>query len=208
MMINVLLVEDHLVVAEGIASMLKGLPGFGQIHHAASCADALAALGEARADLILLDVNLPDGNGIDLCAAIRRMDSSVHIICLSTFNHAGIIQKMLDSGAEGYLMKNCTSEELVAAIETVFGGKRYIAKEVKEILDVNKPLLRSGTPVFTKREKEVLVLIAEGLTTPEIAEKLFISQLTVISHRKSLLDKTTSKNTAQLVQFCFTNGLL
>lgn len=207
-MINVLLVEDHLVVAEGIAAMFKELPNFGQIHHAASCANALVVLREEKPDLVLLDVNLPDGSGIDLCATIKRLDQAPRVIALSTFNHAGIIQKMLDSGAEGYLMKNCTSEELLAAIETVFDGRRYISEEVREILKVNKPLLRSGTPVFTKREKEVLQLIAKGLTTNEIAEKLFISHLTVISHRKSLLDKTTAKNTAQLVQFCFTNGLL
>lgn len=158
-------------------------------------------------DIILLDINLPDCNGIELCLTLKQQAPTIRIIALSTYNQAGIINKMLENGADSYLLKNTSSEELLETIDKVSSGKKFLTPEIKKILD-NNSLTTYKTPVFTKREKEVLALIAEGLTNQEIADKLFISQLTVISHRKSLLEKTESKNTAQLIKYCFEFGLL
>jgi DNA-binding NarL/FixJ family response regulator len=205
---NILLIEDHQVVAEGISAILNDGEWVNQVFQVSDGKSGLDFLEEnPQIDLVLLDINLPDCSGIELCVTLKQKYPSLKIIALSTFNQSGIIQKMLDNGADSYLLKNASSEELKESIEKVISGKQFLTAEIKEILKNNVPL-SSKTPVFTKREKEVLALIAEGLTNQEIADRLFISQLTVISHRKSLLEKTASKNTAQLIKYCFEFGLL
>ena len=205
---KILMIEDHQVVAQGISTMLNELNYVEKVEQVSEGNAGIEFLEQnPDTDIVLLDINLPDGNGIEFCASIRQQFPEVGIIALSTFNQAGIINKMLENGADSYLLKNTSSEELIEAIEKVSSGKKYLTPEIKEILN-NTSSTNSKTPVLTKREKEVLVLIAEGLTNQEIADKLFISQLTVISHRKSLLEKTESKNTAQLIKYCFEFGLL
>lgn len=205
---KILMIEDHQVVAEGISTMLTELSYVETVDHVSEGKAGLEFLEQnPDTDIILLDINLPDGNGIEFCNDIRHQFPEVGIIALSTFNQAGIIQKMLENGADSYLLKNTSSDELIETIEKVSSGKKFLPPSIRKILSNNIPAT-SKTPVFTKREKEVLALIAEGLTNQEIADRLFISQLTVISHRKSLLEKTASKNTAQLIKYCFEFGLL
>lgn len=202
------MIEDHQVVAEGISAILNDWEWVEQVFQVSDGKSGLDFLEEnPNIDLVLLDINLPDCSGIELFVTLKQKYPSLKIIALSTFNQSGIIQKMLDNGADSYLLKNARSEDLKESIEKVISRKKFLTAEIKEILKNNLPL-SSKTPVFTKREKEVLVLIAEGLTNQEIAYRLFISQLTVISHRKSLLEKTASKNTAQLIKHCFEFGLL
>lgn len=205
---KILIIEDHKVVAEGISTMLKDLAFVQSVSHATDGNSGLKFLKEnSDTGIVLLDINLPDGSGIEFCTAIKQQFPKTGIIALSTYNQAGIINKMLENGADSYLLKNTGSEELIDVIEKVSSGKKYLTPSIRKILSGNEPASYK-TPVFTKREKEVLALIAEGLTNQEIADKLFISQLTVISHRKSLLEKTESKNTAQLIKYCFEFGLL
>ena len=205
---KILMIEDHQVVAQGISTMLNELNYVEKVEQVSEGNAGIEFLEQnPDTDIILLDINLPDGNGIEFCANIRQQFPEVGIIALSTFNQAGIINKMLENGADSYLLKNTSSDELIETIEKVSSGKKFLPSSIRKILSDNIPTT-SKTPVFTKREKEVLALIAEGLTNQEIADKLFISQLTVISHRKSLLEKTESKNTAQLIKYCFEFGLL
>lgn len=205
---KILIIEDHKVVAEGIATMLSELHFVESMAHVSDGSSGLAFLEEnPETDILLLDINLPDCNGIELCVTIKQKFPKIGIIALSTFNQAGIIRKMLENGADTYLLKNSSSEDLILALEMVSSGRKFLSGDIKKILAQNS-LVVSKTPVFTKREKEVLLLIAEGLTNQEIANRLFISHLTVISHRKSLLEKTESKNTAQLIKYCFEFGLL
>lgn len=208
-MLHILIIEDHQVVAEGISAMLNEINFIESVAHVSDGNSGMEFLSQnSNTDIILLDINLPDCNGIELCAAIKQKNSKVGIIALSTYNQAGIINKMLENGADAYLLKNTGLEELVLAIEKVSSGKKFLPPEIKTILSRSSSLTTTKSPVFTKREKEVLTLIAEGNTNIKIADKLFISQLTVISHRKSLLEKTNSKNTAQLIKYCFEFGLL
>lgn len=205
---RILMIEDHQVVAQGISTMLNELNYVEKVEQVSEGNAGIEFLKQnPDTDIILLDINLPDGNGIEFCANIRQQFPEVGIIALSTFNQAGIINKMLENGADSYLLKNTSSDELIETIEKVSSGKKFLPSSIRKILSDNIPTT-SKTPVFTKREKEVLALISEGLTNQEIADKLFISQLTVISHRKSLLEKTESKNTAQLIKYCFEFGLL
>lgn len=207
-MIRALIIEDHQVVAEGLCSVLREDPSIVEVLWAETAEKGLLLLSENSIDFILIDINLPDKSGLELCKEIKLLYPSIPMIALSTYSQAGIINRMIENGAMGYVMKNASSEELHEAIKTVFAADLFFCKEAQEILKSNSESMTHKSPVFTKREKEVLYLIADGLTNEQIAEKLFISRLTVISHRKSLVEKTETKNTAQLVKYCFENGLL
>lgn len=194
---KVFIVDDHYMVVEGIRSLLqneKYIEWAGHASHAASC---LAFLEKQLPDVILMDINLPDKSGIDLCKEVNEKYPSVFIIGLSTFNQQSFIEKMMENGASGYVLKNATQEELMEAIHTVMKGKTFLSEEASQSLRKNTDADR---PVITRREKEILELIAEGLTNNEIAQKIFISSSTVDTHRKNLLAKLNARNTAALVK--------
>lgn len=193
---KVFIVDDHYMVIEGIRSLLQNEKGVEWAGHATNAASCLAFLQQHQPDVILMDINLPDKSGIDLCKEVKEKYPSVFIIGLSTFNQQSFIEKMIDSGASGYVLKNASQVELMEAIEAVAKGKTYLSEEASQTLRRNE----STNIVLTRREKEVLELIAEGLTNSEIGQKLFIGTTTVDTHRKNLLAKFEVKNTALLVR--------
>jgi DNA-binding NarL/FixJ family response regulator len=192
---RVFIVDDHYMVIEGIRSLLQNEKGIEWTGHATNAASCLSFLQHQLPDIILMDISMPDKSGIDLCKEVKEKYPSVFIIGLSTFNQQSFIQKMMDNGASGYVLKNATQEELMEAIELVARGKTYLSVEVSRLLRKQD----DSNIVLTRREKEVLELIAEGLTNNEIGEKLFISPSTVDTHRKNLLAKFDAKNTASLI---------
>jgi DNA-binding NarL/FixJ family response regulator len=196
MAISVFIVDDHYMVIEGIRSLLQNEKKIEWMGHAMNAASCLAFLEKQQPDVILMDINLPDKSGIDLCKEVKEKYPSVFIVGLSTFNQQSFIQKMMDNGASGYVLKNATQEELTDAIGTVIKGKTYVSEEASHTLRKED----AATIVLTRREKEVLGLIADGMTNAEIAQKLFISVTTVDTHRKNLLAKLEAKNTASLVR--------
>jgi DNA-binding NarL/FixJ family response regulator len=197
MVTKVFIVDDHYMVIEGIRSLLQNEKGIEWVGHASTAASCLAFLQQHQPDVILMDINLPDKNGIELCKEVRLQYPAVYIIGLSTFNQQSFIQKMMDNGASGYVLKNATQEELMEAIETVAKGRTFLSDEAAQSLKKN---ISGDTPVLTRREKEVLELIAEGMTNNEIAQKLFISVTTVDTHRKNLLAKFECRNIAALIK--------
>lgn len=197
MVTRVFIVDDHYMVIEGIRSLLQNEPSIEWAGHAMTAASCMAFLQQNEVDVILMDINLPDQSGIDLCAAVKKAYPLVFILGLSTFNQQSFIQKMIENGASGYLLKNASREELREGIQTVMKGKLYLSGEAAQ------SLRQAGTqsiPVLTRREKEVLEWIAEGMTNNEIAQKLFISVTTVDTHRKNLLAKFEVKNVAALIR--------
>jgi len=190
------IVDDHYMIIEGIRSLVQHEKGIEWIGHAMNAASCLAFLKKQLPDIILMDISLPDKSGIDLCGEVKEKYPSVFIIGLSTFNQQSFIEKMMDNGASGYVLKNVTQEELVQAIEVVSKGKTYLSDEASQTLRKSK----DAGIVLTRREKEVLQMIAEGLTNNEVAAKLFISPLTVDTHRKNLLVKFEVNNTAHLIK--------
>lgn len=193
---SVFIVDDHYMVIEGIRSLLQNEKNIEWAGHASNAGSCLAFLKQRLPDVILMDINLPDKSGIDLCKEVKERYPSVFIIGLSTFNQQSFIQKMMDNGASGYVLKNATQDELLEAIATVIKGKIYMNEEVSQTLRKSD----SGTIVLTRREKEVLDLIAEGMTNAEIASKLFVSVTTVDTHRKNLLAKFDARNIASLIR--------
>jgi DNA-binding NarL/FixJ family response regulator len=196
MPIKVFIVDDHYMVIEGIRSLLHNESSIEWTGHAMNADSCLAFLRQYQPDVLLMDISLPDKTGIELCKEVKKNYPAVFIIGLSTFNQQSFIQKMMDNGASGYVLKNATQDELMKAITSVASGKIYLSFEAGKTLQ----RMKTGPVILTRREKEVLELIAEGLTNNEIAAKLFVGSTTVDTHRKNLLTKFEVKNTASLIR--------
>jgi two-component system nitrate/nitrite response regulator NarL len=200
---KILVVDDHPMVLEGMRSMLTGIPFVKVTGLAQNAYQAIDHLKEILPDIVITDINMPEISGIELSSKIRKEYPNVKIIAMSTYNERSYISQMVQAGASGYLLKSASREELEEAILTVSSGKLYMSLE----LDISREEIKK-MPVLTTREREVLVLIAEGLTNPQIAEKLFVSPHTVDSHRKNLLTKFEVNNTAGLIKWAVKNGLI
>ena len=201
--IKVFIVDDHYMVVEGIRSLLQNEPGIDWLGHASNAESCLAFLKNQLPDVILMDINMPGKSGIELCKDVKLKYNSVFVLGLSTFNQQSLIQNMMNSGASGYVLKNASQRELLDAIEAIAQGKEYLSDEVAAILKTDE-----SAPVVTRREKEVLELLADGLTNNEIAEKLFVSAATVDTHRKSLIAKLGAKNTPELIKLAFVHKII
>lgn len=206
-MISVFIVDDHPVVIEGIRSLLINESGIDWHGHALTASGCSAYFEYSDVDVILMDINLPDKSGIELCAEIKKKKPGIKILALSTLNQPSYIHKMIESGASGYILKNADKEELLEAIKDVSEGKTHLCLEALEVIK-NSRNSETGKPILTRREKEILALIAEGLTNIEMSEKLFVSPWTVDSHRKSIMTKLNTKNTALLIKYAIENGLV
>jgi DNA-binding NarL/FixJ family response regulator len=208
-MIRILLVDDHPMITEGIKSLLSLADNIIIVGCAHDAGTATGFLAQELVDVMLLDVNLPGVDGIEFCRKVTAAYASIKILGISSFKERSYISRMIESGATGYVLKSVSRDELIEAIHSVYAGKIYLNKEITEILvkserDANPKI----TPFLTRRENEVLACIAEGLTNPKIAEKLFVSPLTIDSHRKNLLAKFEVKNTASLIKIAVENGLI
>lgn len=193
---RILIVDDHPLVIEGIKTLLLQHKSVTVAGSAVNASEALKILKETTVDIIFLDVNLPDINGIELCKIIKTDYPAIHCLALSTFNDRSYVSKMIQNGASGYLLKNSTREELFEAIDKIDDGGIYLNLELQP-----KTYSRfEAKPILTRREKEVLFEIAEGLTNQQIAEKLCISITTVSTHRQNLMLKLEANNTAVLIK--------
>ena len=207
-MINVFIIDDHPMVLEGIRTLLLNDANFKIVGTADSAFAALDFLKNNKdADVVLLDINLPDINGIDLCAKLVKEFPALHVLAMSTFKEQSYISRMMENGASGYVLKSVSADELKKAIEHINNGNIYLTNDIAQLM-IQGQREKNKLPVLTSREKEVLACIAEGLTNNQIAEKLFISPLTVDSHRKNLLAKFNVKNTAMLIKVAVENKLL
>lgn len=202
-MVKLLIVDDHPLVIDGLKTMLKDI-GYIQIAGAVKNGrDALAFLEEnPDTSVVLLDINLPDTDGLRVCEQIRATNKNVKIIGLTYVNEAGIITQLIKKGGNGYLLKNMEREELITAIDQVMDGSVYLSKAANEKIVQQLQaydLPGNSLPALTRREKEILQLLAKGLTSNEIAEKLFLSTFTVDTHRRNMLQKFNVHNTQALI---------
>jgi DNA-binding NarL/FixJ family response regulator len=205
-MIKVYIIDDHQMIIEGIYSLLQGQSDIEWMGGCKLPADLLNFLQHSRPDVLLMDINLPGQSGLDLCSEVTAKYPGIRIIGLSTTNEASVIRKMQKNGASGYLLKDASRQEIVTAIHEVNKGKNYISFSVAESLKKNAG--NQALAVLTKREKEILKLIAEGLTNQEIAILLFLNINTVDTHRKNMLTKFGAKNTAALIMIAVSNHLI
>ncbi|PSL47997.1 LuxR family two component transcriptional regulator [Chitinophaga niastensis] len=207
-MIRLYFVDDHPLILEGLRALLsleKDIQLAGETRTGVSCLNFLV---NHTADVILLDTLLPDISGAELCAIIKKLYPGVVVLGLSYHKDYSNIAGMLESGASGCLMKNADKEELLKAIHEVYAGHTYLSAELEHALKAEGRVSKTQQLHITKREKEVLWLIANGHTNHEIAEKLFISADTVDSHRRNLLGKFHARNTAMLIKCAIDYKLL
>jgi DNA-binding NarL/FixJ family response regulator len=210
-MIKVAITDDHPLIVSGIRDILNEADDVLLVNEYATAKDSDAGLEMHQPDVLLLDINLPDGDGVDLCKKYHRAYPDLKIIALTTYNQTMLVKNMMKNGASGYLLKNTSREELLQAIRSVVAGEQYLQTEIKEALlsaSLGNPRRESYVPKLTRREKEVLGLIVEEMTTAEIAEHLFISPKTVESHRLNLIQKLGVRNSAGLVKEALTKDLL
>lgn len=205
--IGVFIVDDHYMVVEGIRSLLHQDNEIELVGHASNAASCLAFLNQDEPDVVLMDISMPGKNGIELCKEVKEKYPYVKVLGLSTFDDKVFVQKMMENGASGYVLKNASKQELSKAIQMVFKGQKYLSFGASNALKTAKKD-QEEIPFITRREKDVLLLIADGYTNAEIGERLFISQATVDTHRKSLLAKFNMRNTAALIRFVTQHNLI
>jgi DNA-binding NarL/FixJ family response regulator len=202
-MVKILIVDDHPLVIDGIRTMLKD-EGYLSIEAAVKNGkDALEFMeNENAVDIILLDINLPDIDGLKLCEMLRQKNKTIKILGLTYINEAGIITQLIKKGANGYLLKNMEKCELIDAINKVMDGHLYLSaaanEKIVQQLQAHE-LPKDHVPALTRREKEILQLLVKGFTSQEIASQLFLSTYTVDSHRRNMLQKFNVHNTQSLL---------
>lgn len=215
-MIEIVLAEDHNIVRNGIISLLEKEP---DVHVAGAATNGREVLdlleNGTHADVILADMNMPEMGGIDLTVSIKEKYPDCKVIILSALDHEKYVIKAFQAGASGYLLKSVSADELVFAVKHTLVNNLYICSELtskflKRLLTIPDPetLQEVNDIEFSTKDIEVLGLITEGYTNQEIADKLFIGKRTVESQRQALIDKTGSRNTAALVRFAITNGIV
>ena len=211
--IKILLADDHKIFRDGIRSILEKEKDIAVVDEAANGKEILEKLENLEVDVIILDIDIGKPSGIEVTEILSEKYPDVKILILSMIGLHDFVIQALEKGATGYILKNTGKDEVITAIRSVAKGDSYFSKEVSSILveQLNKPRTikkRSEGIPLTAREVEVLQLIAQEFSNPEIAEKLFISIRTVDTHRRNLLEKLGLKNTAGLVKYAMMKGLV
>lgn len=214
-MIRVMIADDHNMFVEGIESILEGHDHIQVVSKVYTGNEVFEKMPTVHPDVILLDINLPGLNGLEVCQRLSKEYPDVKVLALSMHNEESFVTEILKYGAQGYILKNTGKKELISAIETIHSGQSYFSEEVTETIMKSLVNQRTGTkktaslaPKISRREKDVLELIMKEFTTQEIADTLFISLKTVESHRRSLLTKLNVRNTAGLVRVAIENQLI
>ena len=211
-MIKILIADDHKVFREGIASILEEQDHFFIAGQAENGNEVLTLLEKESVDVILMDISMGETSGIDTTKKVLEKYPEIKVLVLSMHNESDYIINVINEGACGYLLKDCGSIELIKAINEVHKGNIYYSQEVAGIMAKyisNKNKRKQSSDIkLTNRESEILKLIANEYTNPEIAAELFISIRTVDTHRRNILEKLGVKNTAGLVKYAMKSGLV
>ena len=207
MSIRIIIADDHRVFIDGMKAMLKEISGLEVIADAENGNQLIEQAGKHKPDVILTDIQMPLKDGIDATKEIHKLYPEIKIVALTMLNESMFIKKMLEAGASGYVLKTIDKEELIKVIRKVAAGEKHFSAEVTAQL-MNNFSQKSPLDILTKREREILSLIAQGLTDKEIAEKVFLSPLTATTHRKNILSKLGLKNKVELTRFALENKLI
>ena len=197
--LHIVLVDDHPIVLEGLKALVGKESHLCVTGAFTSGSEALEFIKTQPTDVVLLDISLPDINGADLCREIKKHIPRTIVLILSNHTERSIIMQAIQSGANGYFLKNTSLPELRQAIYHALDGNIVFGKAIQEIISHPLPEDFGGIPPITKREKEILGLVAAGKTSNDIAKELFLSVLTVDTHRKNLIHKFKVKNVAELI---------
>lgn len=204
---KVLIVEDHPIVSDSLFRLINDTFENTTCVHAGTGSKGLSYLNGNHFDIILLDINLPDMSGIEFSSRARSRFPELRILVVTSLAQRHVIDMAIQSGVLGFVLKTSDVRDITEGIRQVMDGNPYFGLGVKDLME-GRSVSGSSEPVITKRESEILWLIADGFTNQEIADRLFISSSTVDSHRKNLLVKFNSKNTASLVKTAISKGII
>ncbi len=211
--IRVLISDDHKIVRDGIKALIEKEADMGVIAEADNGRTTVQLVQKLRPDIVIMDVTMPDMNGIDATRKIVEKTPGVRVIGLSMHSESRYILGMLDAGASGYLLKDCAFEELVTAIRHVAGGNTYLSPQIADVVvkgyldKTPKPSNAFGS-ILTPREREILQLLAEGNSAKEIASHLNMSHKTVETHRRNVMEKLNTRSIAELTKYAVREGLV
>ncbi len=209
--VKVLVVDDHEIFRNGLKMVLGKLKYTKVIAEASNGADFLELLKDHHPDIILMDIEMPVMNGIDATLNALKINADLKIIALTMFNEDEYIQSMIDAGVSGFLIKNINKDTLDKAIQTVLNGGNYYSEELFDFFtkQITKPEKSKTDEIkLTRREKEILQLVCEGLSNQEIADILFVSERTIVGHKSNLLAKMGCKNTIGMMSYAIKNKLV
>jgi DNA-binding NarL/FixJ family response regulator len=209
---RVILADDHTIVRHGLSKLLGQEKDIEVVAETKDGHSTIELTRELSPDLVIMDISMPDLNGIDATRRILRESSRVKILALSMHSGKNFVIEMLKAGASGYLLKECALEELIIAVRAVMAGKTYLSPSITDIVVENYVRCSSDDKstafsILSQREREVLQLIAEGKTTKQVAKRLHISPKTVEGHRLRIIDKLNIDNVAQLTKYAIQEGL-
>jgi len=207
-MINIAITDDHPLLSEGLKNILSQETDLDIIGCYPDAATLKEALKNTQIDVLLLDINLTDCNGLDLINPLLKKYKNLKIIMLSVHNEFAVINSAFKEGAHAYIQKNASIDEILLGIKYILEGKKFLCKQTQQIIDKKNSYELKSVPKLTRREKEILSEAALGLTTIQIAEKLFISPHTVESHRKNLIEKFKTSNLSSAIKLAYDYGLI
>ncbi|MFQ5340429.1 MAG: response regulator [Anaerolineae bacterium] len=209
--IRVLVADDHAILREGICSLLSLRPDIEVVGEAVDGREALEKVEALRPDVVLMDISMPGMDGVEATRCITEAHPETRVLVLTQHDQKGYIVSLLQAGAVGYVLKRAGGAEVVTAIRAAYQDGAFLPPGVaREVLVhyIHKPQEEDGQPHLTEREREVLKLIAEGLTTQEIAQQLRISAKTVMAHRANIMDKLDIHKSTELVRYAIRQGLV
>ena len=195
--IRLLLVDDHPLVRDGLRARLEAVPGFEVVGEAANAQEAQAQLGALQPTIVLMDVGMKGVNGIDLTSALLEREPSLLVLMLSMYDNPEYVQRAMQAGARGYVLKDSPASEIIAAIEAVAGGGTFLSPAVSKRLFRNQ----APRPVLSLREGEILSALARGLSSKQIAREMDVSVRTVEAHRQSIKRKLGLEGQAELIKY-------
>lgn len=209
---KVLIADDHQLFREGLVNLISSAPDIEVIAEAKDGKEAAERTKKLKPDVVLIDIGMPVMNGIEATRIIKKNDPNIKVIAVSMHSDRQFVKGVLEAGADGYLLKNCTYRQLIEAVQSVVSGKKYLSDDITEMVIQGylDPVEENadGQPELSEREAEVLKLYAEGKTTREISEKLFISVKTVGTHKQHIFEKLGLKSNADMVKYAIKEGLI
>lgn len=205
---KVVIVDDHPLVIEGFKNVLKDHLDFQIVGQFRKAEDFQNFIATEVVDIILLDITLPDGNGIHICREVKQSNPEIIVLGISNLSERSIVKQMLHNGANGYLLKTADSNDILSCLQGAIDGEIVLSQEIRELFDMADLRKPEDIPELTKREKQILQLLAEGKKSLEIAESLFISPLTVKTHRATLLQKFQTGSLVILINKAKEYGML
>ncbi len=212
MTIKILIADDHQLFREGLVNLLSDAEEIEIVAQAENGKEAIELAKQFNPDIVIMDIGMPVMKGVEATRILSKEKPEIKVIALSMHADSQYIKEMLEAGAFGYVFKNCTYDQLIEAIQNVYGGKKHLGEEITEIIlqdylgKEDKPPVHD--PKLTQREFEILKLFAEGKTAREVADTLFISVKTVGTHKQNILEKLELKTTADLVKYALKQGII